>query len=159
MQPRALVVLALLACQPLAAGPGTPIPTDDRALLGAWRSNAALTLEQVAGAHQLSEPQRNIFERPGFWGALCLTYENDRVVSVYRGVRSSAPYERVDAGPGWVQIEVKDPLTGEVVRPRYLLKGNQLWVPVRDLDFYEIFERVPSCAGDDHTAGVGSAIG
>src|SRR5262245_45230554 len=61
MRPCALLLLAALACQPLASAvPGrsaAPAVTDDRALLGAWRSNEALTLQQVAGA-QLAEPQR-----------------------------------------------------------------------------------------------------
>jgi hypothetical protein len=123
--------LWLVACQASHPGP----------LLGTWRSDEELTLHEVERA-DLSPKQREFFREPGFFGDLELRYEVDRVHSSYHGAGSWRPYQVVGSGPGFVQIEYMDPLTGEMTRPKLLVEGDLMKMPVRNLGFHEVFRRV-----------------
>jgi len=123
---------------------GSCATADPSALYGTWKSDEALTLEQVAIA-ELTLKQREFFEQPDFFGGLRVTYEQRRVLTEYQGSRAYAPYKAIRTTDDSITIEHMDPLTGENAETTVLLRGDQLWFPVRDLGFYEVFTKV-ECA-------------
>jgi len=129
------VCLLLLCAWVACASPAPPH------YIGTWQSNEPRTLEQVELA-SLTDEQRRIFEEPGFWGQLRLTYEESRVLIELSGTRYALPYRTVATHGSAIDIEHVDPVTGNTVIKTLIVRGNELWMPVRDLGFYEIFTRV-----------------
>jgi hypothetical protein len=114
---------------------------DPGPLLGAWRSDEQLTLQEVERA-ELTPKQRELLAEPGFWGELEVRYEVGRVYSSYEDLGGWLPYRVIDSGPGFAQIEFMDSLTGEITRPKLLLEGDIMKMPIEHLGFYEVFRRV-----------------
>jgi hypothetical protein len=126
-----VAILALVSC-------AKPNPS---VIYGTWQSNESLTLEQVASA-DLSAKQREFIEQPGFFGNLRVTYEEGRVLTEFQGSRAYSPYRAVHSTEDSVAIEHMDPLTGDIVVQTVVVRGDQLWMPVRNLGFYEVFTKV-----------------
>jgi hypothetical protein len=133
-------ILILVGCRTPAP---PPLP-----LLGTWRSDKQLTLQEV-GRTSLTEKQREILSGPGFFGERTIRYEIGKARSEVDGNASWMPYRVVSSGKNFVEIECMDPVTGEMVQRRILFDGDLMKVPIRTLGFYEVFRRV---AADQHAS-------
>ncbi len=128
-------VLILSGCRT-----STPLPLP---LLGTWRSDKQLTLQEVEKT-SLTEKQREILSGPGFFGERTIHYEVGRVRSELDGNGSWMPYRVLSSGKDFVEIECMDPATGETVQRKILLDGDLMKIPIRTLGFYEVFRKVPA---------------
>jgi hypothetical protein len=124
-------VLILVGCRTTA-----PLP-----LLGTWRSDKHLTLQEVDKTN-LTEKQREILSGPGFFGERTIHYEVGKERSEVDGHATWMPYRVVKSGKHFVEIECMDQTTGEMVRRRIVFDGDLMKMPIRTLGFYEVFRRV-----------------
>jgi len=136
-----LARLALLALSLLLAATASANP-----LIGVWRSDRVLTLLEMEKVATLTLEQREVLSAPDLFGQLMAIY-GDREIEfrLAEGI-TRLSYRIVATGSDFVEIEYDDEGSSEPVRMRLLLHGGLLHVPVEDMGFHEVFQRIDAPA-------------
>jgi hypothetical protein len=136
-----LARLALLAASLLVAATASANP-----LIGVWRSDRDLTLLEMEKFATLTLEQREVLSTPDLFGQLVAIY-GDREIEFRLAERSTRlSYRIVATGSDFVDVEYGDERSDEPVRMRLLLHGGLLHMPVEDLGFHEVFQRIDAPA-------------
>ncbi len=111
-------------------------------LLGAWRSDEAKTLANMASV-ALPEEVRKMFEHD-FFGSMVVEFDCSQVRSYYQGQVREADYELVFVSPGEsdVIIQAHDRQSPHSSVLTYVMDGNCFSRDIDGLGFSEVFCRL-----------------
>jgi hypothetical protein len=106
----------------------------------------------------LTEKEREILSGPGFFGERTIHYEVGRARVELDGNASWMPYRVVNSGKDFVEIELMDPATGEMLQRKILFEGDVMKMPIQTLGFCEVFRRVQTDQHASDSGGAGDAL-
>jgi hypothetical protein len=113
-------------------------------IVGAWRSDEARTVEGLrAMGNRLTEAQRKVFLRSGFFGQLIVVYREKDVITVYEGeCKAPTPYQIARRDENVLEIRLSE---GDKIETQMLrLDGDSYSVPLPAVkDGREFFNRLP----------------
>jgi hypothetical protein len=112
-------------------------------LEGTWKSDRKLTLERLAADSVPPQHRKVIIEEADLGNAIVEFSGNEYVWTLGDQTRR-LPYRIVSVEGHHVEIEYfqrRDQTNP--TRMRLFVTGNLLYTPIRELDFYEVFRRVP----------------
>jgi len=132
----AVLVVSLVLASTASANP----------LIGVWRADPDLALLEAGKPTTLELEPREILFSPDLLGRLVAIYGDSEVEFrlAERSVRLS--YRIVATGSDFVDVEYGDQPSDEPVRVRLLLHEGLLYVPVEELGFHGVFQRIDAPA-------------
>jgi hypothetical protein len=113
--------------------------------LGRWKSDAALTLEDMRKHPEITEKARSLFEN-NFFGRLVVIYGSRSSASYFedREDRQSLtfePYDIVERGPDWMLLNRE--FSGIKVQSKLFCEGSRIYALVSKWEFREYFSPLP----------------
>lgn len=129
-------LLALLLTISCASAPASRIE-------GTWRSNRELTLRELANVER-TLPSRTVtaLRAPDYFGRLELTYADGEYQSVLPDAAVRGSYEIVTESHGSAWLLHQGSSLGREDATFVRFRGPHLLVPIPELGFYEVFDRV-----------------
>ena len=137
--------------------------TDTR-LLGAWQSNAELTLREFEALPEITPEQLVLLSDPTLFGHMVQVYGSRQAIVVFDGECTATPYEVVARSENSVDIRYYDSFYEERVTKRILFGDASFSIPAgraREIFSQVELERITNehpCIRDHlESAGVASA--
>jgi hypothetical protein len=131
---RVSLLLALLFAVSAQANP----------LLGAWKSDRALTLQRLE-ADRVSPEHRKVITEEADLGNAVVEFHADEYVWTLGTLVRRLPYKIRSIEGGYVEIEYfRMRHETSPKRLRLFVSGDLLYTPIMEYGYYEVFRRVPA---------------
>ena len=112
-------------------------------LLGAWKSDRALTLQRLDIDKVTPEARKFTIEKVDLGNAVVEYHANEYVWTLGKTVRR-LPYKIISIEGHYVEIQYfRHESETTPTRMRLFVEGDLLYTPIYEGGFYEVFRRVP----------------
>lgn len=136
-----LARVAIILTSFLLAAPGLANP-----LVGTWKSDRELTLRRLAVDNVPPEHRKIIIEEADLGNAV-IEFGNGEYTWTLGKKHVRLPYKILSVEGGYVEIEYfRTPTATKPTRMRLFVTADLLYTPIGELNFYEVFRRVPHSA-------------